>query len=132
MELPITTLMLALLLVAVAVAFFIMPKFAPATLMTTAGIVLAFALYSHWSQFGVDQYERATWTNNVKAYGGYLIVGVVLLGAYGFYVMNNVSGGSDPMPAISSPLSGGGFGVIAKTVSSRIKELVKKGRISLD
>jgi hypothetical protein len=131
MELPITTLMLALLLVSVAVAFFIMPKIAPATLMITAGVVLVFALYTHWSQFGVNQYERETWTNNVKAYGGLLIFGVVLLGAYGFYAMNSVSGGS-PMPAISSPLSGGGFGVIAKTVSSRIQELVKKGRISSD
>lgn len=122
---------LALLLLAVAVAFFIIPKFAPATLMMTSAIVLVIAIYMHWSQFGVSQYERATWTNNIKDYGAYIILGIVLLGAYGFYAMNNVSGGS-AMPAITSPLSGGGFHVVAKTVSSRLGELMRKGRISLD
>jgi uncharacterized membrane protein len=131
MELPITVFMLILVLVAVAFAFFVMPTFAPMTLMIATGITLFVAVYMHWSRFGVDQYERATWTNRIKEYGGYITIAVALLGAYGFYAMNNVSGGS-AMPAIVAPTSGGGFGIIAKTVRSRIGELIKKGRISTD
>lgn len=122
---------LALLLAAVAFAFFIMPKFAPVTLIMTSAAVLAVAIYMHWSQFGVAEYERATWYYKLKDYGSYIMVGVVLLGAYGFYAMNNW-GGESSLPSITTPTVGGGMGAIAKTVSSRIDQLMRKGRISVD
>jgi hypothetical protein len=125
---------LALLLLAVAIAYFILPKFAPQILLSSSAVVLAVAVYMHWKQFGVSEYERATWIYKVKDYGAYIILGLVILGAYGFYAMNNWD--SRPaipaMPAITTPTIGGGMDQIAKTVSSRIGQLVKKGRIALD
>ena len=86
------------------------------------------------TQFGVSEYERATWIYKIKDYSSYILIGLVLLGAYGFYAMNNWN--STPvvpvMPPIANPIVGGGMGQIAKTVSSRIGQLIKKGRISLD
>jgi hypothetical protein len=127
---------LALLLFAVAIAYFILPKFAPQILLTSSAFGLAAAIIMHWKQFGVSEYERATWVYKIKDYSSYILIGVVLIGAYGFYAMNNWSGSSGPMvppmPAITTPTMGGGVDQIAKTVSSRIGQLVKKGRISLD
>jgi hypothetical protein len=125
---------LALLLLSVAIAYFILPNFAPQILLSSSAFVLAAAIFMHWKQFGVSEYERATWIYNIKDYSSYILIGIVLLGAYGFYAMNNFS--SRPMipamPAITGPTMGGGMDQIAKTVSSRIGQLIKKGRISLD
>ncbi len=125
---------LVLLLIAVAVAYFVLPQFAPQVLISSSAIVLAAAVYMHMQQFGVSEYERATWIYKIKDYSSYILVGVVILGAYGFYAMNNWD--SRPaipaMPAIGAPAVGGGMGQIAKTVSSRIGQLMRKGRISLE
>ena len=123
---------LAFVLAAVAIAFFVMPKSAPVTLVTGSAIVLALALYEHIKKFGVSEYERATWTKNARQYGGWIILIVILLGAYGFYAMNNTgSGVSTPaLPPVSTPQLGGDFGDVAKTATSRIRELMRHGRIS--
>jgi hypothetical protein len=141
MELMIPSLMA--LLIAVAIAYFVMPKFAPSVLVTSSMIVLGLALFTHMKQFGVSEYERATWIYKIKDYGSYIMIGVVLLGTYGFYAMNNMelpgpvknilpSMSSPSMPALSFPMSGGGMDTVAKTVTSRIGQLLKKGRISFD
>jgi hypothetical protein len=132
------------LLIAVAFAYFVMPKFAPTILVTASAVVLVAAIYMHAKQFGVSEYERATWIYKIKDYFGYVMFGVVLIGAYGFYAMNNVElpaavknvvpnmPAMPAMPAISVPTVGGGMDTIAKTVSSRIGQLLRKGRITLE
>jgi uncharacterized membrane protein len=130
---------LSLLLVAVAVAFYVLPKFAPVILVSGSAVVLAIAIYFHLSKFGVAEYERATWYHNLRKYVAYVMIGAILLGAYGFYAMNN-AGSSSPMPAITTPAMpaigmptvGGGFDSVMRTASSRIGELMRKGRISTD
>lgn len=130
---------LSLLLLAVAIAFFVMPSFAPAILITGSVITLMAAVYVHMSQFGVMEYERSTWQYNLRKYSSYVMVGAIILGAYGFYAMNN-SGSSSIMPSMSSPalpalgmpVVGGGVDTLFRTASSRINELMRKGRISLD
>jgi hypothetical protein len=125
---------LAFLLAAVAIAFFVLPKFAPATLVVGSAVVLALAAYEHWKKFGVAEYERATWLKNARHYGGWIMVVVILLGAYGFYAMNNTGGGgaiaTPSLPPVSTPQLGGDFGDVAKTATSRIRELMRHGRIS--
>jgi hypothetical protein len=124
---------LAFVLAAVAIAFFVLPKFAPVTLVTGSAIVLAMALYEHINKFGVSEYERATWLKNARHYGGWIILVIILLGAYGFYAMNNTGGGAMSTPAlppVSTPQLGGDFGEVAKTATSRIRELMRHGRIS--
>ena len=129
---------LALLLFAVAVAYFVMPQFAAPTLIGAGIILLIVAEYVHWSQFGVSEYERSTWQYNLRKYGSYVIIGAILLGAYGFYTINQGAGGSmmapvasPALPAIAMPTMGGGLTTIANTAASRIRDLMRKGRIDL-
>jgi uncharacterized membrane protein len=119
---------LAILLAAVAAGFFLLPKLAPTILMASSAVVLAIAIYMHVKQFGVMEYERSTWQNNLKGYSSYIMYAVILIGAYGFYVMNR-SGGSG-MPTITTPTVGGGFDDVMRTAVSRINQLMRKGRIS--
>jgi hypothetical protein len=130
---------LALILLAVAIAFFIMPSFAPAILITGSVITLVAAVYLHMSQFGVMEYERSTWQYNLRKYSSYVMIGAIIVGAYGFYAMNQ-SGSSSilpavttpALPAITMPAVGGGVDTMFRTASSRLNELLRKGRISLD
>lgn len=124
---------LILLLAAVAIAFFILPRVAPMVLVIGSGITFAIALYFHWSKFGVSEYDRATWQNNLKQYGSLLLMAIILLAAYGFYAMNQGAAGealaTPALPALMAPATGGGLGSLMKSVSSRISHLVKHGRI---
>jgi hypothetical protein len=126
---------LVFLLAAVLLSYFVMPNLAP-TVMIGAGIVLLLiSAYKHWTTFGVMEYERATWQYNLRQYGSYLMMGAVLLGAYGFYAMNQSSGGSPLLGSSESSLpilTGGGFGSVMKTATSRIQELMRRGRITIN
>ena len=141
---------LGFLLVGVAIAFFALPRLAPTILIGGSVVVLALALYLHYSRFGTMEYERSTWQYNIKQYGSWAIVGAILLGAYGFYALNNsgatapsgaVNTGlslpspaslltpAEPMPALTTPQLGGGFKNVFNTASSRINNLMRHGRI---
>ena len=140
---------LAFLLVGVAIAFFALPRLAPTILIGGSVVVLAVALYLHYSRFGTMEYERSTWQYNIKQYGSWAIVGAILLGAYGFYALNNSGAGAgatvntgmslpspasilapaEPMPALTTPQLGGGFKNVFNTASSRINNLMRHGRI---
>lgn len=126
---------LVFLLAAVAISFFVLPNLAPTVMIGVGVVLLAVAAYKHWTAFGVAEYERATWQYNLRQYGSYVLMGAVLIGAYGFYAMNQSSGGSTPMITTSSEstlpvLAGGGFGSVMKTATSRIQELMRRGRIT--
>lgn len=130
---------LVALLIAIAIAYFVVPMIAPSILIGGSGVLLALAVYLHYKQFGVAEYERSTWQNNLRAYGSWVMLGAVLLGAYGFYAMN--TGGSSgiggmvspalvtEMPPLTMPQSGGGFMNIFTTASGRINSLMRHGRI---
>lgn len=130
---------LAALLLAVAVAFFVMPNFA-APMLVGAGIFMILAAeYVHWNQFGVSEYQRSTWQYNLRRYGSYVLIGVILVGAYGFYALNTGSSGGSVLPSLSTPslpalqapAIGGGVAQVVNTATSRIRELMRKGRIDL-
>lgn len=125
---------LVFLLAAVAICYFILPHLAPTVMIGTGVILLAITAYKHWTTFGVAEYERATWQYNLRQYGSYVMMGVVLLGAYGFYAMNESSGSGVTFTSTSEStlpvLAGGGFGSVMKTATSRIQELMRRGRIT--
>jgi hypothetical protein len=127
---------LVALLVAIAVAYFVLPMLAPSILIGGSGVLLAVAVYLHFKQFGVVEYERSTWQNNLKSFGSWIMLGAVLLGAYGFYAMNTgaTGGGEAPvlgseMPALTLPQTGGGFKNVFNTATGRINSLMRHGRI---
>lgn len=136
---------LVLLLASVAIAFFVFPRVAPMVLVVGSAITFLLALYVHWSQFGVAEYERSTWQNNLRQYSSLLMMAVVLLAAYGFYAMNQGGAGETPAAvatatasanaanaanaATAVPTAGGGFRSVFKTVASRLSHLFKHGRM---
>jgi hypothetical protein len=66
-----------------------------------------------------------------------IVFGIILLIGYGLFFAKRQSAGAPvlsgaPLPALAMPAVGGGFGMIARTVGSRIGELMRKGRITLD
>lgn len=129
--------LLTVLLISVAVSYFIMPNLAPIILVGAGLVLLAISAYKHWSTFGTMEYERATWQYNLRQYGSYVMIAAVILGAYGFYAMNKTSGGGSTGMNSSSEsaipgMAGGGFGAVMKTASSRIQELMRRGRITLN
>lgn len=131
--------LLTAVLLGVAIAFFVLPTFAPVVLIAGSAVVLAVALYIHYRQFGVMEYERATWMYNLRKYASYILIAATLLVAYGFYAINQGMGeavmpamASPALPAIGFPTTtGGGFGTVGNTVASRLGELFRKGRITL-
>lgn len=134
---------LVFLLAAVMISYFVLPNLAPPVIIGAGVVLLIVAAYKHWSTFGTMEYERATWQYNLRQYGGYVMMGMVLLGAYGFYAMNDTSGGgsflnsaaaatSSNSSVLPTSMVGGGFGTVMKTASSRITELMRRGRITLN
>ena len=136
---------LVFLLVGVALAFFVIPRLAPTILIGGSAVVLGAALYIHYTRFGVMEYERATWQHNLKAYGNWIIVAAILLGAYGFYAMNNgvatsvlpesvanvLNANAAPaLPSLELPQAGGGFGSMARRVGDRLNSLMRHGRMN--
>lgn len=123
------------LLLAVAVAYFVIPQMAPSVLIIVSAVILAWAVYSHATRFAVTEYERATWTYKLKDYTGLFVFGTILVIGYGMFFMQGQSGGiisNSPMAPVNLSTVGGGFGTVARTVRSRIGELLRKGRITLD
>lgn len=126
---------LVFLLAAVMISYFVLPNLAAPVIIGAGVILLLFAVYKHWSTFGTMEYERATWQYNLRQYGSYVMMGMVLLGAYGFYAMNQTSGSNmyaNTSQSILPTMSGGGFDTVMKTATSRISELMRRGRISLN
>ncbi len=122
---------LAALLVAIAIAYFFIPRVAPTILVAVSSLVLAWALYSHYKQFGVVEYDRAGWMYSIRDYSGFILFAVILLGGFGFYVMNRKTSEPAPLMNLTVP-TGGGMANVAKTVRSRMQELISKGRLTLD
>jgi hypothetical protein len=137
---------LAILLIATASAFYLLPKLAPEVLITSTFIVLAVAIYVHYSQFGRSEYELSTWYYKLRDYSMYVVILVIALFAYMFYLINNwdkapqavkdlvpekvVNMVASPAPGpFSGGVYSGGFDTIARTVGSRIDQLMRKGRI---
>jgi hypothetical protein len=127
---------LAFLLVGVAIAYFVIPTIAPVVLIAGSIVVLIGALYMHYSRFGRIEYEQSTWQYNLQRYASYVIIGAILLGAYGFYAMNQTAESvyaSPALPELSVPqMMGGGMQSVLKTVNARLGELMRRGRISVD
>lgn len=126
---------LVALLVGVAVAFFILPSLAPAILVAGGGFAILAAFLVHRAEFGRREYDQATWQYNLRKYGSYVMVGAILLGAYGFYAMNQVgvASSSAPLPMLEVPkIGGGGLESVMRTAAGRINDLMRRGRISTD
>ncbi len=129
---------LVMMLLGVAIVYFWIPTLAPPMLIAGSIVVLALSLYVHIKQFARTEYEQSTWQYNLRNYSSFVILGAIFLGAYGFYALNNTPSSqpsifqSPALPSIVQPAVGGGMGTVMKTATSRINELMRRGRISTD
>jgi hypothetical protein len=127
---------LVAMLLAVGASFFIYTYAAPTVLIVVGSFVLAMAIYSHFKRFGITEYERATWYKNLGDYSAFIVFGIILFSGYYMYASgfgSSTSNGAGYMRPISMPSSiGGGMGTVVKTVHSRLSELMRKGRITVN
>ena len=133
---------LVLILLAVALSFFVTPTLAPGVLLTGSAALFAVAVYFHWSQFGRDEYERASFWWNMKDYFYLVMIALILVGCLIFYSMNQAASsgavpgltggffGESNLPPVSLPTVGGSLEDIMMTAGSRIQNLIRKGRLT--
>jgi len=81
---------LGLVLVLVAVSFFVASKTAPMLLLISSTVLLYFAYHHHRSQFHTD-YKTSTWQSGLKPLAPVVLVGVVIALAYGYFAMTSES-----------------------------------------
>lgn len=74
------------------ISYLTIPDIPVVALMSAAAIALAVGVWWHWTQFSVD-YRTSTWQEQLRSYGSYVMVVVVILLSYAFYVFTQ-SGGS--------------------------------------
>lgn len=67
------------------ITYLLMPHIPVVVLTTASAIVLAAGLWWHWTQFSID-YRTSTWQEQLRNFGSYAIVLVVILVSYGFYI----------------------------------------------
>jgi hypothetical protein len=118
---------LIVVLLTVAFAFFIMPRYAPITLVMASAVALVLAGYKHWYEFKTE-YTNSTWQNNLRRYAALVIVGVVILMTWLYKMFNTAPA---PAPMIGLPQMGGGLSELFNTASSRFRDLMTKGRIRM-
>jgi hypothetical protein len=80
-----TVFLLFLAALTALLTYLIIPVVPVTVLTTVAALLLAAGVWWHWTQFGVD-YRTSTWQEQLRNYGSYVIVVVVLLLSYAFYV----------------------------------------------
>jgi len=123
------------LLIGALIAFYALPQLAAPILIGASVVTLLIAEWVHWNQFRSSEYNASTWQYNMLQYRGYIMFAAILLGAYGFYAMNSAPAAAPAlpeMPPLTAPVIGGGFPAMMKTASSRMKELMRHGRITLE
>jgi len=88
---------LLIFLIALIVLFSVIPRFTPLIMALLSGVLLAFGIYHHYQLFK-NEYQRTTWTDNLKIYAPALMIAFTILliiyGIFGFFA------GSVPVPSM--------------------------------
>jgi hypothetical protein len=133
-------------LVAVFVAVFVIPRLAPFVFIVGCCVLLGFALWMHWSEFGRDEYRTSSIRYTIKNSASLVLIGLVIAGLIGFYFFNSYNQMSAPEFSMSSPANttpasslfssvpsaptsmttiGGGLKSAVKHVVSRVKHMMR-------
>jgi hypothetical protein len=92
-----------LLLLAVVMVFFVIPRFGPLTTLVGAALLLTAGLFHHFKMFRFE-YLNATWADRLKAYGPGVLYFIMMLFITGF-IFSMWSGGGVPVPEAAAPES---------------------------
>jgi hypothetical protein len=89
---------LLILVISGIIIFMVLPKFAPAVLLTLSLVLLIGGMYHHYNLFK-DEYRNATWYDTLKAYAPGIMYGVLIIFLLG-YVLSFFGGGGVPVPEV--------------------------------
>jgi hypothetical protein len=81
---------LGLTLLLVAMSFSFAAKLAPILLLAGSTVLLFYAYNLHRTQFEND-YKNSTWQKGLKSFGPLIMVGIVIVLAYGYFAMTSPS-----------------------------------------
>ena len=73
-----------------AATFAVASSMAPLVLLMSSTVLLIYAYFLNRSQFR-DDYKNATWQNGLRSMGPFVMVGLVLLIAYGGFALTSSS-----------------------------------------
>lgn len=81
------------LIVAILIAFLVVPRMAPTILAITAIVLLSLGLYHHYKLFSME-YRLSTWQEGLKFWAGPIMIGLLVLTIIGYFFNLFVGGGS--------------------------------------
>jgi hypothetical protein len=123
-----------LCVIAVLFSVLVIPTIAPQTFFVASCVLLGLAVWMHRAQFGTEQYERNTLKYTLRNAASGIVILMVILGIIGFFYFNKYNGPSimgPAPPAISLPVVGGGLASVAKNAVSRVKEVMRTGKLTM-
>ena len=100
MDSVITTFLLFIAAIVALLSDLIIPRVPVVALVSGAAITLAAGVWWHWTQFSVD-YRLSTWQEQLRNYGSFIMVLLVILLSYGFYAVGFTGGSA---PSVPSPV----------------------------
>jgi hypothetical protein len=111
-----------LVIFAAAVVFGLFPNMTPLFLAVLAIALLAFAIYNHFSLFGLE-YQSMTWTTGSSAAAPYILVGVVVVFIIGYLLFLFGSGKRVTMnlPSATIPPPETATNVITNAIGNGLK-----------
>lgn len=89
---------LAVLLLIALIVFLVLPRFGAPLLAVLSLALLFYGVSQHMSMF-YSEYRYASWTEQLKVYGPFVLVGIVILGLLGYMGFLFGSTGAEALPA---------------------------------
>jgi uncharacterized membrane protein len=116
---------------AVLVTTVVFPTLAPPTFLIACCVMLFIALWIHRSEFGVEQYERNTLKYTLRNSASAVVLLIAVFGIVGFWYFTKYNSAMvGPVPALPTlPIVGGGLDSVAKHAVSRIREVMRTGKL---
>ena len=74
------------LIVAILIAFLVIPRLAPTILAVTALLLLSLGLYHHYTLFATE-YRLSTWQEGLKFWAGPIMIGLLVLTIIGYFLI---------------------------------------------
>jgi predicted PurR-regulated permease PerM len=96
----------ATLLIAALIVFLILPRLGAPILAALSVAFLAYGVYNHAQLFGYE-YRYSTWTDALKGYASFMIVGVLILAILFYMAFLFMTQGPSVLPASNLPTNSG-------------------------
>ena len=121
---------LAILLLAVIVIFFLLPRLSPAIIVLIATGLLLGGIYHHFSLF-YDEYRNSTWQDQLKVFAPGIMITLIVVYVL-FSILMFVTGGkslvSPVMPDIELPPANTATNIVTSTFNNLIQSVTPNNK----